>query len=178
MEINTTQPTESSITPSTEKRHVSVAKIILWVVAILVLAIVVFGVGIYRLGWKGKFVLAVENIIPYPAAMVEGRIISRGDVNERFTAYQHAIEQSQNIDFSDPANAEILNEQRMALFNRLIDLKFEEVLAGKMDIEVTDADIDQEFSRVTEQTGYEGNALDELILNMYGWNRSQFTDYV
>lgn len=162
----------------TEKPRVSILKIILWVIAVLILALVIFGIGIYRLSWKGSFVSAVERVVPYPAAVVEGRIISRSDVNERFDAYKRAIEQNQQVDFSDPKNSELLAEQRSALFDRLIDLKLEEILASRMDVDVTNEDISQEYSRVSEQTGYEGEKLDELILNVYGWNRDAFTEFV
>jgi len=180
MESNTqTQPVNDSSTPlSSRKPHVSVLKVAIWVVAVLILAIVIFGVGIYRLGWKGNFVSAVENVVPYPAVIVEGRIVSRSDVNERFAAFQRAIEQNQQVDFSDPANAEMLSEQRSALFDRLIDLKLEEILADRMNVQVTSEDVAQEFSRVSEQTGYEGQQLDELILSVYGWDRQRFTEYV
>ena len=47
-----------------------------WIAGGVFLAIVaVFGFGLYRYGWKGGVTQVVTQVLPYPAAIVEGRII-------------------------------------------------------------------------------------------------------
>lgn len=153
-------------------------KVAVWFVVAAVVALVVFGVGIYRLGWKGPFVTKVENILPYPIAVVNGRFITIKEFGNRFTAFEKAIKYNQDFDFNDPKNAETVKQQKDALLQRLIDLELEKVLADRRNIVVTSEDVDKELTTIATQSGIEMKNMDSLLDKVYGWSRADFVNQV
>lgn len=149
-----------------------------WIAAIAVLALAIFAVGIYRLKWQGPVIQKIEAVVPYPAAMVNGRILSIYEFNSRFDAYKKAITYNQAFDFNDPTNAPIVSQQRAALLDRMIDLKFEAILAAKTKISVTDAEIETEMQNLYAQTGNKPEDIDQLLTTVYGWTKQEFVNQV
>ena len=149
-----------------------------WIVAVLIILLAVFAVGIYRLKWQGPVVQKVEAVVPYPAAMINWRILSVSEFNGRFEAYKKAIIYNQAFDFEDPTNAAIVLQQRAALLDRMIDLKLEAILADRMDLKVTDADIETEMQNLYAQTGNTSEDIDQLLSTVYGWTKQEFIDQV
>lgn len=178
--MNTSVAEEVAIepTPSKKSRRSLTLKLLIFFVVILLAALGSVVGGVYGLGWQGSLIRAVEEVVPLPVALVNGRIVPLADYNLRFEAYQRAIVYNQAFDFSDPKNKPLVDQQKAALLNRLVELKLQELLAGSRNISVTAADIDRELLAISAQAKVPAESLDELFGKIYGWNRRQFTDNV
>lgn len=166
--------------PKAPRRNMRRIKLVVagWVVAVLVLFVAVFAVGIYRLKWSGPVVEKIEAVLPYPAAMIDWRILSLKEYNDRFTAYKRAITYNQSFDFNDPSNSTVVSQQKQALLDRMIDLKLESALAAKKKLQVSAADIDREMTNLYAQTGNSQDEIKKLLSDVYGWTPEQFISVV
>ncbi len=172
-------PEAVSTAPVNKSRAKRIALIVvLWTLAVLVTALIVVGVGIYRFHWSGSVVTAVESIVPYPSAMVNWRIISRSEYASRVEAFQKAVKYNQNYDFNDPKNAEEVNLQKQNILDRMIDMKLESILAGQRNVKVSSAEIDKEIELMTAQSGLKPEDLESMLDKVYGWKKSDFIEHV
>ena len=162
----------------TKIRKISSRHIISWVIAVPVLFVVIVGIGIYQFSWQGSFIQKVEAVIPYPVAMVDYHLVSVSDFRKRFDAYKQAVVYNQDFDFSDPANADILQEQKTSLLDRMIELKVAEILAKKKGLSVSDSEIQNEFELIAKQSGVNVSDFNIILTNVYGWNEQDFIDQV
>jgi len=175
---NIEQNTESPVTNTPEKRKNLATKIITYAVAFIAIAIITVGVGIFRFGWTGTVVNAFQSVVPYPVAVVEWRLVSKSEFEDRFRAFKQSVEQNQEFDFSDPANAELVEQQKHELLDRMIELRLEDVLASRMGITVSDEEISGELAQLQQQTGLGEEELETLVSNMYGWTVPRFVEVV
>ena len=159
-------------------KNMPYGKIISWVIAIPVIFIVVLGIGIYRFGWQGQFVSTTQSIVPYPVAIVNYRLVTLADFNERFAAYKQAVEFNQDFDFSDPDNLQILSDQKASLIDRMIDLKLTQALAEDKGLNVTGEDIQSELELAASQSGIPVADFNIVLSNVYGWDEQNFIKQV
>lgn len=182
MEIQDASTAEVSNQPAKPKRIRSWRRIaicaVLWLLAAAVVFLVVFGIGIYRFGWKGSFVLAVEKVVPYPVAMVDWHILSRNDFVERYSGFKKALLYNQKFDFNDPKNADTIAQQKVQIVDRMVEIKLEEILAKRMGIKTTSEEVQQEINNLAASSGMPADQLNTVINNVYGWGKNQFISQV
>ncbi|HLC44523.1 MAG: hypothetical protein A2722_03460 [Candidatus Doudnabacteria bacterium RIFCSPHIGHO2_01_FULL_50_11] len=167
-------PSSTTTLPWLRVRWQLVVKILLWLVAFFILGVAVFSYGIYRVRWQNPTVSTITKVLPFPAAMVNWRIVSLYEFNSRFDAYKKAITYNQDYDFSDPKNTDDIHKQQDALLTRMIDLKLEEQLARSRGISVSSDEVDRELETIAVQAQVDPSNLDDLVNNIYGWSRQQF----
>lgn len=153
-------------------------KWIAFAIAIILAFVAATAYGVYRLGWDNQVTDAVQRVIPFPAAYVGGSIISLNDFNNRFEAFKRSVQLNQEFDFSDPANAEVVEQQKTAMLDRLIELQLEKKLAREHGITVSDEEVQQELGRIVSQSGFEQADLETLVQSIYGWSAKDFARLV
>lgn len=146
-------------------------KKILSIIAILLgtalVALIVFGVGVYGFSWRGAFARSVLRILPYPAAVANARIIAMNDFYEDQETIRYFYSQSQNPGQPDTADVDA------SLLNRLVFDSVLSFLAEKNKVTVSGADIEARLKEISDaQTGNE--SLDAILTRLYGWNTEQF----
>jgi len=139
--------------------------------ALFVVMIAFFSVGIYALRWQGPAIGKVQNALPFPMAVVNGRFITFMDFSKRYEAYKKSITANQVFDFNDPANAQAVVKQKTDLLSRMVDLKLEEVLAARMNVSVSKSDIDKELAIFTANGSSE---FEKSLQDTYGWKIQDF----
>jgi len=140
-------------------------------VAFFVVLVAFFSIGIYVLRWQGPAISKVQNVLPFPIAVVNGRFITFTDFSKRYEAYKKSITANQVFDFNDPANAQVVAKQRTDLLTRMVDLKLEELLSARMNLGVSKSDIDQELTAFTANGSAE---FEKSLQDTYGWKISDF----
>lgn len=130
-----------------------------WLVAggIAVL-LAVFAFGIYRYGWDGAVTQIVSRVVPYPAALVEGRVIRYADFQEDLDVLRRFYEGQRASALPGsrfPEEAEL----RTRVLERLIKDELAAALAGRYGIAVTSDDV---------RSAYESTILDQTSLGTAG----------
>jgi parvulin-like peptidyl-prolyl isomerase len=138
---------------------------------ILFLSLVVFGVGIYRLGWSGKAVQKITKILPYPAAFVNWRVISFYDYQDDIITLQKFFAQQEFG--GDTGSAPTDSELKESVMDRLIKNEVARQIAEKYKIIVTDADLEAEIDSIIAQSESR-EKVEETLMSQYGWGIDQF----
>ncbi len=140
------------------------------ILAIIILAAVVFGLGIYRLGWSGDAVKKITKVAPYPAVFVNWRPIRFSDYEDDVATLKYFFETQ-----GDSAGVEIPDEKEMKenVLDRLIKNELAYQLAKKYSVKVSDDDLESEFQKVVAQEE-SMEKFEESLKSLYNWNVEQF----
>jgi FKBP-type peptidyl-prolyl cis-trans isomerase (trigger factor) len=148
-------------------------------VAIIFLA--VFGLLIYRSKSDNNLVYRVSQIIPYPAAKVNGTYISYGDYLFELNPQIHYLQSSTGadgsaqkaVDFSTPEGKKKLQQLEAAAFTSAKQTAIIQQLAKKNHIKVSKKEVDDVVNQFIQQQGGE-KKFKESIQSFYGWNMHDF----
>lgn len=166
--------TENKIFPEDKKKRFSGKKFvfgfILGILLSLFLSLIIFGFGIYRWNWEGKFVYKITKVIPYPAVFVNRHIV-------RFSEYIEDIE-ALKIFFAkqqDSFGSEIPSDKELKenVLERLIKNELANQLAKKYNINVSDNEIEAEVQKIIAQDESR-EKVEEILKEQYGWGINQF----
>jgi parvulin-like peptidyl-prolyl isomerase len=155
-----------------------------WIAAGVAVAalVAVFGVGIYRFRWDGAVTRIVTEVVPYPAALVEGRVVRYAEFQEDVRVLERFYEEARKeavpgAIFPSP------EEIRDRVLDRLIKDRLAVELAGRYGIVITTEDVNEAYETTILDQAALGTAsgkaraearasktLDEL----YGLRPSQF----
>lgn len=155
----------------------------LWIAVVAaVLAALIFGFLLYRYQWRGGVAEIVTKVLPYPAAIVDGRPIRYSDYQDDLAVLQgfYASESGTAAPgsvFPDEA------EMKRRVLDQLVKDKLAESLAARYDIVVTSDDVTETYDATildqaalgtsTGKSVAEARAADTLS-KMYGLRPSQF----
>lgn len=162
------------------KRPQSFRAVSLFLVLILGIAVLFFGVfavGYYGFGWSDDVTSRVVRGFRYPAALVDGIVISVNSyVSDVETLTQYYAEQkAQNPQLgSAPAASEL---QTIAI-NRAIRDAFTIRLAQSKGIHVSSDEVAQEYQRMVDQAGGDATYVASTIDQLYGWTPEVFQEKV
>ncbi|MBU1146268.1 SurA N-terminal domain-containing protein, partial [Patescibacteria group bacterium] len=106
---------------------------------VIILAAVIFGVGIYRFGWSGEVVAKITRVAPYPVAFVNWRPISFYDyADDVETLKTFFASQGENLGAAVPDE----KEMKKQVLDRLISNKLSYQLAKKYNIKISDDELE------------------------------------
>lgn len=150
--------------------------------AVALIITVVFGFGIYRLGWDGGVTRIVTRVVPYPAAIVDGRVIRYADFQEDVRTLQRFYE-AERFRAAPGSRFPGDEEIRQRILDRLIKDQLARNLAARYDIAVTTEDVNDAYEEtILDQAALgapSGKAKAEIraertLNELYGLNSSQF----
>jgi hypothetical protein len=158
-----------------------------WIVGGVVLAsLAAFGFGLYRYGWHGGVTQVVTKVLPYPAAIVEGRVILYSEyqedlkVLERFYETERGRAAAGSI-FPTP------EDLKTRVLDRLIKDQLAAALAERYGVVVSSDDVKKTYdATILEQASLDtagGKAraeahAAETLEELYGLRPSQFKTHV
>ena len=150
------------------------------------MCIVAFGAGLYRYNWHGGVAQIVTTVLPYPAAIVEGRVV-------RYSDYQDDLSVLENFYKAErgraPEGSAFPTEEELKtrVLDRLIKDQLASVLADRYHIVVTSEDVRTTYdTTIIDQSSLDSpsgkakaqaqaaNTLEQL----YGLRPSQFQNRV
>ena len=146
------------------------------------LALVVFGVGLYRYGWHGSVTQVVTKVLPYPAAIVEGRPIRWSEYQEDLTVLErfYEAERARAVPGSIFPTQE---ELKARVLDRLIKDELAYALAERYGVVVSSDDVKESYEgTILEQSALEADGgkaraearAAETLEELYGLRPSQF----
>lgn len=147
-------------------------KKILIIVGFFVYAIIITnGIGIYYLGAQNKISGTIGKIIPYPVAIIDGKIIT---YSEWFDSYYslytfYKTEKKSNETFEIPKND--ITEKNVT--KRILEQKITEKIAKNYNIEVATEEINREIDLLVEEVG-DYNSFEKQLQKLYGMNIERF----
>lgn len=152
----------------------SAAKIGVVVLAVLILALGGLGVGIYRYGWNSPIVQKVENMIPYPIAMVDWSLIPlrtyRTDVETLKYYYSKQVAAQEELASRVPSDLVL---QELAL-NRLIQETVTAQLLKQFNIEVASSAVDDYFQKNIVDPADDPEQVSFYIKELYNWDTETY----
>lgn len=158
-----------------------------WIAAgVVTAALVGFGVGLYRFEWKGGVAELVTKVLPYPAAIVEGRVIRHSDYQEDLDVLERFYREERGRAAPGsvfPTAAEL----RSRVLDRLIKDELAAAMAERYGLSVGSDDVRKAY----DDTILDQAALDEkggkdraearaaeTLEQLYGLRPSQFRSRV
>ncbi len=146
-----------------------IAGAVVGLLILFILLIVVMGVGMYKFNWSNS----VTKMLPFPAAMVDGKFIS-------FNNYQNDID---TLKFFYSAQSESLGTIpsddyiQKTVISRMIRENFLGQYAKKNNITVSQEEINKEYDVLVAQAGSE-DEVNTQLLSLYNWTSDQFKEKV
>lgn len=127
---------------------------------------IAFGIGIYKYKVNDSTTRVAASIIPYPAAVVQGRIVTMSDYfkNYQYINKFYSSTQQTNVDY-----AMIRNQ----IMDQLTSIELMKSQAKRYNVSVKDSDVNNAYSDVVVQNGGE-EEVKKVLFDLYGLNVSDF----
>lgn len=146
----------------------------LGVLSIVILAAVIFGVGIYRFGWSGEIVTKITKVAPYPAAFVNWRMIGYYDyADDVETLKTFFASQGEDLGAAIPDDKDIKKQ----VLDRLIKNELSYQLAKKYGVKISDEDLEKEIQNIVDQSESR-ESVEQTLEEQYGWGIEEFKEKV
>lgn len=142
-----------------------------FVLSLLVFAVgIAIGIGIYKYKTNDEVTRVVSKIIPYPAAIVQGRIVT---MDSYFRNYQYinkfySSTQQTGVDY---------DAVRKQIMDQLVDNEVMKSQAKKYGVSIKGSDINNAYSDVIIQNGGE-DEVKKVLNDLYGLNVADFKQLI
>ncbi|MCX6806652.1 MAG: peptidylprolyl isomerase [Candidatus Berkelbacteria bacterium] len=135
-------------------------KILIAFLALIVLIIFTYGLGIYKYHWSRYGVKTAIKIIPYPAAFVGPYWITMYQFDQQKSYIEHFYAQTGAI-MDDES---VVNQQIM---DRLVEQKLVENQFKKSDLSIATSDVENEYQKIVAENEGEEN-VKNMLNELYG----------
>ncbi|MFA6410577.1 MAG: peptidylprolyl isomerase [Candidatus Buchananbacteria bacterium] len=170
---------KSSIRPETKTSQpkLKVSKKISWfkltisLIAIAILALIIFGAGIYYFKWDNPVVLSITKIIPYPAVIYNNQVTSYYDWASQVKSLRNFYDRQKSI--TPELDVPNLKDTQKHVLDRVIEKFLLETGAKNYGIKVTADEINQETEQLAKEIG-SWDALKNQLNQLYGWDVNEF----
>jgi len=162
--------------PSMEKKKSNKKKgmshLVIYIILLIVFVVCLFlasGMLAYKYGTDNAYLKMVTKLVPYPAATVNGDVITLSQYNEEVDLIKNLvlIQQGQiSEDVDKQINSDVMD--------KLIHDRIIRQLAKKFKIKLTDEDIENEKNKIVEESGISREELEQKIQELYNWDFDTF----
>lgn len=166
---------ESKVKKKKKNKKVIVLSVVLIVVVVLG-GLTTVGIGVYKYKWDNQFTDAITNALPYPAAMVNGKIVRYSDFQADVEALQYFYETQKEM-YPDQAIEWTVEQVRENVMDRLVEDEVASQIATQKGITVSQDEINSEFDLIISQAASE-EEVEQTIEDLYGWTVDQFKEKV
>ncbi len=141
----------------------------------LLLAATAMTVYVYRADYDQKVLRQIVNVIPYPAAVVNGSWVSYSELLSGYDGLMnfYAV-QSEESGYPIPEGDEMIAN----LFDNMIRSQIIEDLAKERGVEVDETKVDRLMDQAVTDSGGTVEDLTELVSENYGWTLDEFRERV
>jgi len=127
---------------------------------------VAFGIGIYKSKTNDSVTRKVASIVPYPAAIVQGRLVTVDDFYKNYQYISQFYSKTQQPDVN-------LDDVKKQIMEQLIDNEILRSQAKKYGVTVKQPDVDDAYSEVVVQNGGE-EEVKKVLSDLYGLSVKDF----
>src|SRR5687767_5418415 len=150
-------------------------------IIVLLLVLGIFALLIYRYENTSQLVYRVSQIVPYPAAKVDGRYISYGDYLFELRPLQHYVQNvsaneeqgGQPIDFNSEEGKQRLDELKQLAMAEARHKATVAVLAKQNNLKVEGSELNDAVQAEISNQGGEDKFV-EAVEFYYGWSLDDF----
>jgi len=151
-------------------------KVVVGVVAlVLAVFLVTMGIGIYGFSWQDEFTKGVTQVVPYPAAVVNNRIIFYHTYLDQLSIVETYQKEFKKIDFKTDEGKKILTEIRKETMDRLVEDTLVSAEASRLKVVVSEKDLTDSFNQLVKSNGGE-TSFASVLKQYYGLTPSEFKD--
>ena len=143
------------------------------VAALLVLFLSVIGIGIYGYKWEDRFTYAVSTVVPYPAQIVNGKIITYHTYLENLNILKKYESEFKNVDFNSVEGKQELTQMRIDTLARLTEDVLVADEARRLKVSLTQKELDESYAQLIKSNGGDRSFAD-VLNKYYGMTPDQF----
>jgi len=165
-----TEDVVSSVEKPTSNFRRGLLIALLGLVIVLALAIVVFGVGIYKYNWRNGAAYYAMRVVPYPAALVSFDLIPMKQFYEELGYVEHFYAKSGT---TPPADSEV----RARVLNQMVEKLIIRSQARKYNITVSQQEVEEQYQKIAaENQG--ADHVKKVLADLYGLSETKFREYI
>lgn len=165
-------------------KHRKSVNAILYAAGTAVIGMTVIGFGIYVLSWNNTPVRKIAQVVPYPVAIIEGGVWvtyasfqKEVDAIRRYHELQSVNANFKNYELSSPEGRRYFEIAKKNLLERMIEDKIVERMAERMNITISQEEVEKEKVRLADFNGGEEKVLEKLA-KAYKMNAAGFDDII
>jgi foldase protein PrsA len=147
--------------------------IISTIVALLVVFLSVMSVGIYKYGWDNNFTKNVVTVVPFPAAIVNGKGVFYYDYIQQVSMLKKYQADFKGVDFNTDEGKATLKEIQTEVMNSLIQTSLIQVEAKKDKVVLSNQELNDSYNDLIESNGGEAS-FTETLSKYYGLTPKEF----
>lgn len=129
--------------------------------------LVILTIAVYRLPLTNPFVKSVATIIPYPAVVVDGKIIT---IKDYLIEHEALLKYLETTGMKEKPSEDVLQE---TILEALVNKTAIRTMAAKYGVKIDQKMVDQYYSDVIEAESGE-DAFAKELSETFGWNKSEF----
>jgi len=153
-------------------------KLIIAVLAgVLVVFIGVMSVGVYAYNWEDAFTTGVTKVVPYPAALVNGRVVFYHSYLEQLSIVKKYQVEFKKVDFKTTDGKAVLAQLRKDTMDRLVEDTLVNAEAATLKVTVSDKELTDSFNQLVTSNGGE-TSFASVLKQYYGLTPSEFKDEI
>lgn len=130
----------------------------------------ILGLLVYRLENNSNFVKTVARVFHYPAAIVNGDVISYYDWDREVAGFQKSITLNNAQVPVDKLKKEILEKM---IYDQLI-----REIASDVGVKLEKSDVETEVDNFKKMLQEESKSIEEIAKDFFGWSVDEFVDRV
>jgi len=146
-------------------------------VALVIVFIGVMGVGIYGYKWEDKFTSAFTQVVPFPAAIINGHVIFYHTYLEQLSIVEKYQKEFKKVDFKSDEGKTILTQARTDTMDRLVEDTLVGAEANRLKVTVNDKELTDSFNQLVTSNGGE-SSFASVLKQYYGLTPSEFKDEI
>lgn len=155
-------------------------RIILITSSLLILGIIAFFTyctfAIYKFQSTSSFLYRVSQVIPFPAAYVNGDFVSYESFLFEVRHYMHYYESQLKLDFDTEEGQQQLEAFKKQALEKVIDDAYVKKLAAKHNVSVSEQEVNDQITILRNQNrlGSDDEVFEDVLEDYWGWSVNDF----
>lgn len=157
-------------------RHRIVINTILIIIVVLTAIVIAMWLALYRFGMTDDFLFRITRMFPVPVAIVESENVPFSDYLMLYRSSMTSIERQSGSQFDADSVAHLRAEYKRSALDDSEKYGFAMKLARELGIEITDEEVDAEFTRHLNIGGVERSeeGFLKIIEDNFGLSKSEY----
>jgi len=147
------------------------------VLAVVVLFIGVMSVGVYAFNWEDQFTNQVTKVLPFPAAIVNGRVVFYHTYLEQLSIIEKYQAEFKKTDFKSDEGKKILAQSRKDTMERLVEDTLVSAEAARLKVTVSNKELTDSFNQLVTSNGGE-TSFASVLKQYYGLTPAEFKEEI
>jgi len=164
------------VVPRAQSKH----RIVMVTTALVIVTLVAFftysTLALYRFQSDSTFIYRVTQVVPFPIARTGKTFVSYENYLFELRRYKHYYENQVQVDFSQEANRDQLNEFKKRAVQKVVDEVYIKQMAKERGITVSDQEVNDQIALLRSQNRLGGSdrVFEDVLQDYWGWSVEDF----